>query len=64
MYIIPAIRRLRQEDYCEFEANLGYIVRSGSVWATVLVPVLKNQKQMIQTKPNHQIYKLGRQFTQ
>jgi hypothetical protein len=24
--VIPALRRLRQED-CEFKANLGYIVR-------------------------------------
>jgi len=64
MSIIPAIRRLRQEDYHEFEANLGYILRSESAWATVLDPVLKNQNQGIQTKPNHQTYRLGRQFTQ
>lgn len=64
MSIIPAIRRLRQEDNCEFEANLGYRVISESAWATVLDPVLKNQNQMIQTKPNHEVYRLGRQFPQ
>jgi hypothetical protein len=39
MPIIPALRRLRQEDG-EFKASLGYIVSSRAAWATVK-PCLK-----------------------
>jgi hypothetical protein len=37
--IIPALRKLRQE-YCEFEARQGYMVR----------PVSKNKKRLRETK--------------
>jgi hypothetical protein len=38
--IIPALRRQRQGDLCEFKANLVYRVSSRTVRAT---PVLKNK---------------------
>jgi hypothetical protein len=33
MFIIPALRTLRQEDYHGFVAGLSYIVSSGRAWA-------------------------------
>lgn len=41
MLIIAALRRLRQEDYCELEAIMGFIVSSSletHVDATAVVP--------------------------
>lgn len=31
---IPALKRLRQEDYQEFEASSGYTVNVKPAWAT------------------------------
>jgi hypothetical protein len=45
MILIPALRRQRQEDLCEFEAGLVYIANSRTVstvaWRN---PVLKNKQ--------------------
>jgi hypothetical protein len=32
---ILAFRRLKQEDYCDSEASLGYIVSLRQAWATI-----------------------------
>lgn len=45
MPIIPALGKLRQEDCCMFEANLGYIVNSRPAWATVYIPTVLKEIQ-------------------
>ena len=46
MPLIPALRRQRQEDLCEFKASLVYKVSSWTVTAfTQRYLVLKNKKQ-------------------
>ena len=47
MPLIPAVRRQRQVDVCEFEASLVYRVSSRTARATERNPVLKKK-----TKPN------------
>jgi hypothetical protein len=44
MPIIPALRRLRQED-CELETSLGYIASSRPVWATWPYPLSKTSRR-------------------
>lgn len=39
MPAISAPRKLKQEDFWEFEVILGYIVSTGSAWATQQYPV-------------------------
>ena len=41
--LIPALRRQRQADLCEFDASLVYRAASRTVRATQRKPVLKNQ---------------------
>lgn len=43
MPIIPALRRMRQED-CEFEANLDYMVRLFQTKKEKPAPLEKNGK--------------------
>jgi hypothetical protein len=42
MLIIPVLTRLRQENCQDLEGRLGYIVSSGTAWATCEKPTLKN----------------------
>jgi len=42
--LIPALRRQRQVELCEFEASLLYKASSRTARATQTDPVLKNQK--------------------
>lgn len=41
MHVIPALRKLRQEDCHEFNANLGYIVRYKLDRALLQEPISK-----------------------
>ena len=53
MLLIPALGRQRQEDLCQFEANLVYKVSSRTAGATQRYPVSKNQNQPT-NQPNRQ----------
>lgn len=44
MPIIPALGRLRQEDFCEFEVSLGYIVHSRLPENIQQKPISKKKK--------------------
>jgi hypothetical protein len=41
--LVPALRRQRQMDLCEFKASLVYIVSSRTAWTTQWEPVSKNK---------------------
>jgi hypothetical protein len=43
MPLIPALRRLRQVDLCEFEASMIYIASSKIARTTLRDPVLKKK---------------------
>ena len=47
MPLIPVLRRQRQVDLCEFEANLVYSTSSMTVRATQRNPVSKNRSKTI-----------------
>lgn len=42
--VIPALRRLKQDNCCEFKANLDYIMSTRLAWATVRHPVSRHQR--------------------
>ena len=42
--LLPALGRQKQEDFCEFEANLTYIVSSRTARATQRNPVSKTKQ--------------------
>ena len=44
MPLIPAVRRQRQADLCEFKASLVYRASSRTASKAIGNPVLKNQK--------------------
>jgi hypothetical protein len=44
MPLIPALRRQREVDLCEFEASLVYRVNLSTAKSTQRNPVLKNQR--------------------
>jgi hypothetical protein len=44
MSLIPALRRERQADLCDFEASLVYRVNSRTSRGTQRNPVLKNKQ--------------------
>ena len=46
MPLIPALRRQRQADLCEFEASLVYIASSRTARATLKHPVSKQTKKV------------------
>jgi hypothetical protein len=48
--LIPAVRRQRQVDVCEFEASLVYRVSSRTARATERNPVLKKKQNQTRTK--------------
>jgi hypothetical protein len=48
---------LRHEDCCEFEANLNYIVNSGSGWAKRETLNLKKEKEKhAKSKPSWELF--------
>lgn len=44
MPVIPALRRLRQEDHCKFETGLGYKVSKASL-NCIERPCLKKKRK-------------------
>ena len=59
MPVIPALGRLRQEDWCEFETSLGYKSELKASLSCIARPCLKKTKtkQNKQTKKNPRISK-------
>ena len=43
--MMPALRRQRQADLCEFKASLGYRASSRTVRATQRNPVMKKKER-------------------
>ena len=50
MPVIPALRRLRQEDRCEFETSLGYKSEFKVSLNCIMRPCLKKDKEKKITK--------------
>lgn len=46
MPVIPALKRLRQENRLEFQSNLGYIISWSPPWTTQLDPILKKERRI------------------
>ena len=55
--LIPALRRQRQSDFCEFEASLVYIISFRTARA-MRDPVLKNKQTNKQTNKHAQRIKI------
>lgn len=63
--LVILFRRLRQEDYCEFDTSLGYLVSSWLAWATEYGSVPKqNELGQIGYAYNLPIWKGDQKFNQ
>jgi hypothetical protein len=54
--VLPALRRQRQADLCEFEASLVYRVSSRTGRATQRNPVCKNKNKNQNNSSNNKTY--------